>query len=263
MQKITRSQTVLKDAAEESLRERKMVYLAGQPNGKTSIMWKIIGELAVDDKGSLIERIAPRRAGDYEVMILPKVTLPRSDRMTIQFLQRQILQACGDPTAKTLPQYQLTDKYISLMEGLRARRVIACVAIDNAELLPEKAFTVLKAMHELQIKGEKVGISVLIAGRYGKIRMPGSFLQHCNEIQIGKISHDEEIRELIQTHFPTEVQNFSDPALRRITRHCETTLQVIRAARMAIAERRRLRDTEIDTETVDTVLSGIGLLKAA
>lgn len=263
MQRITRSQTILKEEAEEALRHRKMVYLAGQPNGKTSIMWKIIGELAVDEKGSLIEHIPAKRSGENEVVILPKVAMPRADRLTIVHVMRQVLQASGEKAGHHLSQYNLYEKYYGLMHELRKRRTIICIAIDNAELLGEKAFTILKHLNELQNRGERIGISVLIAGRFGKIRFPGSFLQHCDEIQIGKISHDEEIRELIQTHFPQEIGYFSDPALRRITRQCETTLQVIRAAKMAIAERKRLRDTEIGTETVDMVLSGIGLLKAA
>lgn len=238
--------------AHEALKNRGMVFLAGRENGKTRIATRL-QELKPVASGPGRFTLRARHEEDNEIEFVTNIFYGRSDKVTPYTFMRQILASQGIKPGYGF--WEVTKSFENmLVENYERGRVIA-LAIDNAELLPERTYTVLKMLNEMRRNKKDIGCAVLVSGRFEKMRMPIPFLKRCTEIQVGPITATSEIAQLIETHWPGEASGFTEEALRRVKSQCETTLEIREAISRIVRKKRVLAMDEVNLELVNLALA--------
>lgn len=248
--KPTKSQGVLMQQVIGSLQEREIAVLKGREDGKTRMHYHVVNALA-EYSSERIERhifISSKQKQTDDVIILPNIRFDRTTKVTEAWLSRQIMQHCGHKSVKWLSGYELTEKFNEFLLELANKGVILAVAVDNAELLSERSFTVIKAMNELVIDKVEVGIAALLAGQVMKMNCTPGFMRHTREFQVGKIG-TEEIRDMLATHFPNEAGNITTRVIERIGQE-ETMLEMVQYTRKLIEISRDNKIRHINEEVI-------------
>lgn len=253
----TASQKALAHKIMKSLQERQMTILTGREDGKTRVHYSVVGALGIYDQREIYRHIYPhgerpivaktQHSEDPDVIILPSVKL-HSQTINPQRAIRQIMGSCGVSVPHYLSADALDRRWNDLLIDLYSRNIILAIAVDNAELLPGKAFGVIKELNELQVKKMDVGIAALIAGQTHRMKCDLAFRRHSIEHQVGKITV-EEMLQLVQTHFPIEAPSFTRPVLERISKE-ETVLDMIHLARRLVETKRENRLPKIDNDVL-------------
>lgn len=254
--KATSSQKVLASKVMAALGERKMVMLKGREDGKTRVHYSIVGALGIYDIRTIHKHLYPhgdqivvpsRHTEDPEVIILPGV---RVSGYTIDAskAQRRVMEHCGLGVARWCSQVELQTRWNKFLVDLYERNIVLSLAIDNAELLPGRAFGVIKELNEWQVEKMDVGISAMFAGQTHRMKCDGAHLRHMTEFQVGKIGV-EEMLQMVQTHFPIEAPSFTRPVLERIAKE-ETVLDMIHLARRLVETKKENRLPKIDNDVL-------------
>lgn len=238
--------------AHEALKNRGIVYLSGRNNGKTRVISRL-SEHVPTPGGHGTKTLRPRHAEDHEITFVEGLFYCRSDRANPYTFMRVILQELGEKRPHTFFETLHTFQDVLWNEFYRQDRVLA-LSIDNGDLLCEKAFTVLKYLNEMRRERKEYGCAAVIAGEFGRMRMPLEFLKRSTEIQIGPINAASDIAMLIETHYPGQASSFTPDALRRIQSVSETTLELRHNISKVIRKRHRAEDA-IDADLVTLALA--------
>jgi hypothetical protein len=243
---LTIAQKGIINKAYESLKQREPVFLSGTRNGKTYSMYRLIE--ATDTMENRISRdehkltrsrrgdVIKRHAEDPELVFLEHVRFPRVDRMSTESVMRQVLQACGFPLSiRSMNVYEIRKAFVEALYAARESNEVYCLAIDNAENLPERAYTIIKEINELRHRGKDIGLSVAISGYYEKMKMPYWFHDMCHEIVVAKISDIADIRTFIENTYPAQAHLFGPAAIRQLQR-CQTTGLMRKAIRQMVTD---------------------------
>lgn len=247
-----KSQAQLKKEIENALRNREMVALWGnQANGKTHTFWQLWVRFMIGIDGKDITTIKPNHPENPALHILPHVEVSgASDRLEIDRVKRQILMTYGVPKAANMSKYHMRIEFIKLCLKLQEMNIIPCIAMDNIELIPERGYTLLKGLNELNYTGKRCGFAILASGEFRKRKMPINFWQHCTEFNVGKVSFQEMEEFISNLVGPQFLKSFKSTAIKRLL-ECTSTLE------MANIVRRVARDiSEEVIETADEELIG-------
>ncbi|HEY3874070.1 MAG TPA: hypothetical protein VGM92_01215 [Candidatus Kapabacteria bacterium] len=243
---LTTGQILSFEAAGEGIQEGKPVILTGKSNGKTTVLHTALEVLGQRDERTGGISTSPKHPEDkvidfFRVYFPPMPSLPNTMRQVLAF-------------AKVRPKHCSADvvmQYDDFMRGMAKANRAVCLAVDNAELIPGRAYTVLKALNEYRdpLSRKTIGAGILIAGDITKLKnIPPSFLIRAKEVLIGKIS-EKEIVELIESLHPGQSQWFDRKAISQINL-LRTTLQMKSVIDQTLYERRRYRLTNISEEAV-------------
>ncbi len=138
----------------DALKNRQNVELRG-----TSVaVRKLLDELITVDRGVPI--IPPRHEEDYRIRVLDKIVFPASDKMSVENIQRQVLQAFGWPLILNLSHVQFFGG--KLLKELHHDRVLPVFLFEYPELLKRKAFSLLPILSEYSVDRLPVGIPSII-----------------------------------------------------------------------------------------------------
>ncbi len=138
----------------EALKQRQNVEL----RGKSITVRKLLNELITVDRGRSI--IAPSHEEDYLIRVLDKIAFPASDKMSVENIQRQVLQSFGWPLLLNLSHVQFFSG--KLLKELHYDRVLPVFLFEYPELLKKKAFNLLPILSELTVERTPVGIPSII-----------------------------------------------------------------------------------------------------
>lgn len=225
-----KTQKQIRSEVESGLRSREIVSLWGKPNGKTHTFWQVWLQHVIANEGKA--EIKRNHAENFTVEILPNVKIGGKNLRT-DSMKRQILETYGYRNARWMSDIDMRKEYRKLLDRLYDARIIPCIAMDNAELMPEKGYTILKELNEERTtKGKRGGVAVLLAGEFSKRKMPPNFWMHCTEINIGKVTAEEMtefIADLVGAHYAS---GFKAPAIKRLL-ECGSTLEMSRYIKLA------------------------------
>jgi len=250
---LTKTQIESFRDAGEALQERKPVLLTGNSNGKTTILHSALEVLGQRDEKTGFYSTNPRHPEDrtidfYRVYLGYNSHLPQVMKMVLAFSGRKPKRFAADAVMQ----------YDDFMREMSQKGRAVCLAVDNAELLPARAYTVLKALNEYHdpLTRKSIGAGLLIAGNITKLKkMPASFMLRAKEILVGRIGVDE-ITGLIEALYPHEIRWFGADAMKRIA-VCNTTLQMKSVIERCVADRKRYRLTEIGRDMVEEKMSDL------
>lgn len=242
--------TLMRDVI-RSLQAREMCVISGREDGKTRMHYHVVDALGEYDSSRISNHIklASKHRENPEVIVLPNITFQRTAIVTAPWLMRQILRHCGFMNVSHLPSYELKDRFNEFLLDLYSKNIVLSVAVDNAELLSARAFTVLKELNELMVDKKEVGIASLIAGQVMRMKCDIAFLRHSTEIQLAKIGQNE-IRDLLAAHFPSELQHFTDKAVQRISQE-QTLLEMIQFSKRLVETKRINKMRAIDEHVIE------------
>jgi hypothetical protein len=219
--RLTPTQTKILARATDKLRQRRIVFFNGGPNGKTEI-------LEVVRMRSHVQPFKSKHPEDFNLEILEDIRrFPRSEKVTTTYMQRLILSAYGEFTNAGLVTVE--NKFGKLMLSLRDKQILPVLVADNIEVIPRRAYSVMKELNEYIYNGIRCGISIALAGDMIHSRMPLAFYQKSYEIDLAKISLTSDIAEILGHWFPEHARKFSQPVLEQF-RRCSTTQGIIQAA---------------------------------
>lgn len=227
-----KTQKQIRSEVEAGLRGREIVALWGKPNGKTHTFWQVWLKYMIANEGKA--EIKRNHDENFSVEILPNVK-PSGKQLRVESMKRQILESYGYRNARYMADFDVRKEFRKLLDRLYDARVIPCIAMDNAELMPERAYRILKELNEERTsKGKRGGVAVLLSGEFSKRKMPPNFWMHCTEINIGKVTAEEMqefIANLVGAHY---AGGFKAPAIKRLL-ECSSSLEmrnlVVKAAR--------------------------------
>jgi hypothetical protein len=239
--KIAREAFEIQDA----IKRRQIAFLSGRPNGKTHVYHRAQEQVAV--KSGSIYRLKPRdpHPEDNQIEFVTDIAFPQSSRIIATTIMRQVIGLYG----LRVPQgtHMVIRRFRSLLEEFYHQDKILCIAFDNAELIPERGYSILKYMNEFRYKGLDIGTAVLLSGEYARMRMPYEFLKRTTEIPVGKLDAMEDVIALIETHFPGMRSMFTEQDLNVIQAY-PTTIEQRDAAQRALQRARRLRKDRLTIE---------------
>lgn len=246
MSRLTATQRQFLLESQEAIENREIVFLKGFSDGKT----RIINALQ-----SVTQKSGPRHPENPRIEFFRHLQWAASDKISPAGIKRQVLYAAGMGYI-TLP-HKLGKAWDEFLRASAKDGVVPTLAVDNAELLCEKAFSVIKDLNEhYEPRSKKnIGMAVVFAGRYGAIKAPASFLKFCYEVQVARIS-EHEVRELIENNFAGYADVFTDRALRALAA-LETTLDIHAVTRRSIQAKKELRMTLIDVDTIEEARVGL------
>jgi len=249
--KTTQSQQAIMETVTDGLLNREVVCMWGtQPNGKSHIFHRLVGEFSVGLYGKDHTKISSRRVGEYTIDILDGVEAPtRGDRYAVVRLRRQILESYNIRLRNGLNAHR---QFMQLLLDLNDARTIPTLAMDEIQIIPKGAFHVYKIFNQLRHKNVRIGPAALLSGTFTRRRMPDYFWPFVKEIQIGKVSVSE-IEEFIAFLAPAHKDRFTRAVHQRLT-ECSSTLEMSRIVRNSIEYwRKHSRDKKIDMPIVKAV----------
>lgn len=236
----------------DALKNRGLVYLSGAQNGKTRVITRLT-ESHIEQVGNRTT-IRPRHSEDNEVVFVRDAFYLRSDKVTPCVYMRLILKSLG-----IRPEwgfFELLKQYERILwEDFYKQGKVLCIAVDNAELLCEKSYTVFKYLNEFRRDRKDYGTACVLAGEFGKMRMPIPFLKRTTEIRVGPITAVTDLAQMIETHYPGLASSFHDAALRKINSNYATTLEKRQAVAQVIRKMRTTRSDEVDVDLVNLALA--------
>ncbi len=244
MSRLTATQREFLNETQQALLERGFVHLHAFSDGKTTTM---------DVLRSAFEKSNRKHEENYTLEFYTHLDWKRSDKLTTSTIQRQILFQAGvdDPKNKWIHNAgQLWKAWKDFLERCEEKRIIPVIAIDNAEALCYRAYSVMKELNEYyhpKLK-KRIGTAILFSGRYGEIKAPHSILHYCTEIFMTRITANE-IDELLQFHFNSYSKIFTQDAMEELAM-CETTLEIHSTSRRAIQFKKLYNKRLIDRTTI-------------
>jgi hypothetical protein len=250
---LTSSQIESFRLAGEALQERKPVLLTGNSNGKTTILHSALEVLGQRDERTGGYSSNPKHPEDRTIDF-HRVYIP--SYATVPSMMRQIMTfAKIKPKGGAANVVMRFDEY--MRDSAKNNRSV-CLAVDNAEMLGPRAYTILKALHEYHdpISRKSIGTGLLIAGDITKLkRMPSSFMLRATEILVGKVGA-QEIVELIDALHPGNSHWFDEGSIKRLI-VCRTTLQMKSVIERCVADRKRYRLTQISPDLIEEKLADL------
>lgn len=248
MSRLTPTQRRAFIEAQEALQNREIVFLRGSQNGRTLLANELQEVIATERDGRTMLR-QRRHDEDRDIEFVTPI-FGRSDNVNHTFFMRQFVSRYR--TAHAWGSFQLQLAFLGKLLELADDGVVPCLVIDNAELLPRRAFTLLKWLNEIRDnrKRRNVGFSILMAGNLANV--PLEFVKHSTELSIGRVSR-EEIAQLIEAHHPGKSLVFDEKALTRIGQ-LPKTLDMMRAVNKSLQLARRDRHETITASMVEETL---------
>lgn len=271
---LTRSQITQFRKVEEQIKARGIAWLTGGPNGKTKLLHQALEVLAGNDQRLVFTpdgKVAPqgyvsrrRHPEDAAIEYFPRIYFSRQ-ALTPQHVMRQVLTHAriehGNHTAQVVQAFDSL-----LLQAAKENRVLS-LAVDNAELLPGGAFTILKALNEYHDPRSRrpIGMGVMIAGdttnkKFWE-RIPPSFRVRCHEVLMDKIA-PEEMPELIEAMHPGQSHYFDRAGLIKLA-GLNSLVEMKRAIDASLAERKEYKYSTIGADLVDSKITEVSLLRKA
>jgi hypothetical protein len=248
---LTRTQREIALKIYQSLQAREVVQLTGIRNGKTYSMSRLIDHCYTYESGAVLKPVLQRsqigHSEDRKIAIIEHVAFPtRGDRCSVENLMRQILRAAGHKLhPHNCDAYTVRHDFMTILYDLTNAGYTMCLAIDNAELYPERIYTVLKEINELRYRGKNIGMGIVMSGLYEKMKTPYWWNELAVEIPVAKINGVDEIQQFLQTHYPAEAHLFKPSAIKQLQRAATTGI-MRRSARVLVEDIRAEVSREID-----------------
>ncbi|MEP7234514.1 MAG: hypothetical protein ABI778_04380 [Ignavibacteriota bacterium] len=256
--RLSQSQQELLDKAYAKLRRRDIVFFNGSANGKTQILdmlrWrassraggKLLGKSATDEKITL--------------QILEDIQrLPRTDKLTSTAIMRLVLKSYG------LPAYHsdivdVERRYREHVMELQRANIMPVLALDNIEIFPKRAYTVLKELNEYRYHGKKLGIAIALCGDLVRSKMTMPFYEKTSEIAVDKSDSVSELRDILAMWFPLDLGIFS-PVVMQSFKRCESLQQIIKAANIMVDKWHDVKVSDDEEVTEEMAMNAVSKAK--
>ncbi|MDP4221252.1 MAG: hypothetical protein Q8896_12525 [Bacteroidota bacterium] len=134
--------------------------------GKQIFIRKILDDLIVYERGTAI--IPPCHEEDFTIHLVPDIGFPASDKITVEFAMRQVLQEFGWPPTRDMNLVKFY--FTKLMKELYYDRILPVFLFEHPSVLKEKAYRVLEIISQHSVDRKAVGIPSIMCMNEGDER---------------------------------------------------------------------------------------------
>jgi hypothetical protein len=258
--RLTKTQEEKFESMRDALQRRKPVLITGSSNGKTTLMHQALEVLGQRDERTGGYSSEPSHPEDFTIDYFTRIYFPSSDKITLTRIMKQVLQFAGEHVPVNTGEALVVQLFDKFMTACANENRMVTLAIDNAELLPAKAYVVLKALHEYRDvkKRRTIGTGLMIGGTLKQLkRMPYSFQVRCHEVALSRITADE-ISDLIEALYPGRFRLFSANSIKSIAK-CKTTSEIRELIEHCITYQSQYKLRSIEYDLVEERMAGMSL----